>query len=67
MTYQWWVGACNELTNPRLDPKSRTPEYKYCACRVEKLDDQEWAENYIATRYAEIRAKMGIEKAGAAQ
>lgn len=67
MTYQWWVSACNELTNPRLDPKSRTPEYKYCACRVEKLDDQEWAENYIATRYAEIRAKMGIEKAGAAQ
>ena len=44
MTYQWWIGACNELTISALDPKSSTPEYKYCACRVEKIDDQKQAE-----------------------
>lgn len=65
MTYQWWIGACNELTNTALDPKSKTPEYKYCACRVEKLDDQSEAEAYVQSQYALIRAKMGIEKAGA--
>ncbi|VEB08223.1 formate dehydrogenase H, selenopolypeptide subunit [Klebsiella pneumoniae] len=26
MTYQWWVGACNELTQDNLDPISKTPE-----------------------------------------
>ena len=43
----------------------RAPEYKYCACRVEKLDDQAEAEAYVQTQYALIRSKMGIEKAGA--
>lgn len=60
MTYQWWVGACNELTGPYLDPVSQTPEYKYCACRVEKVKDQEWAEKHIKEEYDEIRADMGI-------
>ncbi len=23
MTYQWWVGACNELTKDNLDPISK--------------------------------------------
>jgi formate dehydrogenase major subunit len=31
MTYQWWIGACNELTQDNLDPISKTPETKYCA------------------------------------
>ncbi|MCW1069408.1 formate dehydrogenase subunit alpha, partial [Streptococcus anginosus] len=31
MTYQWWIGACNELTQDNLDPVSKTPETKYCA------------------------------------
>ena len=61
MTYQWWIGACNELTNAKLDPISNTPEYKYCACRVEKIADQEWAENHVKEMYEEIRAKMGID------
>ncbi|MBZ2397802.1 molybdopterin dinucleotide binding domain-containing protein, partial [Erwinia amylovora] len=34
MTYQWWIGACNELTQDNLDPISKTPETKYCAIRV---------------------------------
>lgn len=65
MTYQWWVGACNELTTGKnLDPISRTPEYKYCNCRVEKMHDQEWAENYLLTEYRNLREKMGIKCVG---
>nr|VXZ83815.1 Formate dehydrogenase H [Klebsiella pneumoniae] len=46
MTYQWWVGACNELTRDNLDPISKTPETKYCAVKVEAIADQQWAEHY---------------------
>lgn len=60
MTYQWWIGACNELTASNLDPKSNTPEFKYCACRVEKLDNQKKAEQYIIDQYAALRRRMGI-------
>ncbi len=60
MTYQWWIGACNELTSAALDPKSHTPEFKYCACRVEKIDDQKQAELDVKTQYAQIRERMGI-------
>ena len=71
MTYQWWIGACNDLTIgtiPSMDPVSKTPEYKFCACRVEKIDDQAWAEKYVLDEYRKIRANMGIEtgKKGAA-
>ncbi len=34
MTYQWWIGACNELVTENLSPITKTPEYKYCAVRV---------------------------------
>lgn len=61
MTYQWWVGACNELTSAALDPKSHTPEFKYCACRVEKIDDQKQAERDVKAQYTAIRSRMGIE------
>lgn len=61
MTYQWWIGACNELTIGQLDAQSRTPEYKYCACRVDKIEDQEWAKRYIEDHYNEIRSNMGID------
>jgi formate dehydrogenase major subunit len=61
MTYQWWIGACNELTQATLDPVSNTPEYKYAACRVEKIADQEWAEKHIREEYAELREQMGIK------
>lgn len=60
MTYQWWIGACNELTNAKLDPKSNTPEFKYCACRVEKIEDQKAAEQFIIEQYGRIRQQMGI-------
>ncbi|NLG03340.1 MAG: formate dehydrogenase subunit alpha [Clostridia bacterium] len=61
MTYQWWIGACNELTIGQLDMQSKTPEYKYCACRIEKIEDQEWAKKYVDANYKAIRMEMGID------
>jgi formate dehydrogenase major subunit len=61
MTYQWWIGACNELTLDNLDPISKTPEYKYCSVRVESIEDQEAAENCIKSEYARIRKEMNIQ------
>lgn len=63
MTYQWWIGACNKLTTAHLDPVSNTPEYKYCACKVKKIEDQKWAEKHVREEYADIRSKMGIQAA----
>ena len=36
------------------------PETIYCACRVEKIDDQAAAEALIRDQYAHIRQQMGI-------
>jgi formate dehydrogenase major subunit len=36
--------AANILTNPQLDPFGKIPEYKYCAARVEPLDQRAAAE-----------------------
>ncbi len=58
MTYQWWIGACNELTIENLDPITGTPEYKYCAVKVEKIDDQSWAENHVQVEYSALRNKL---------
>ncbi|OAA93590.1 formate dehydrogenase subunit alpha [Clostridium coskatii] len=60
MTYQWWIGACNELTVDNLDPISKTPEYKYCAVKVEAIEDQDKAEKYIDDTYKALREKLGI-------
>ena len=65
MTYQWWIGCCNELTiGTNLDPVSNTPEYKYCNCRVEKLDDQKKAWDYVNNEYKNLRERMGIKMVG---
>lgn len=61
MTYQWWVGACNELTISSLDPISKTPEYKYCAIKVEKIEDQNYAEECVKNTYKDLKIKMGIK------
>lgn len=60
MTYQWWIGACNELTLDNLDPVSKTPEYKYCAVKVEPIEDQEAAEKFVKDEYDNIRKKMNV-------
>ncbi|KXS55696.1 MAG: formate dehydrogenase subunit alpha [Candidatus Adiutrix intracellularis] len=61
MTYQWWVGACNELTISILDPSSKTPEYKYCACKIEKLPDQKAAWAAVNKTLLDIRMNMHID------
>lgn len=58
MTYQWWIGACNELTAEHLDPISKTPEHKYSAVRIEPIADQAWAEQYVADTYEKMKADM---------
>lgn len=62
MTYQWWIGACNELTVDNLDPISKTPEYKYCAVKVEAIRDQEQAEKDLLEKYNELRKNMNVER-----
>jgi formate dehydrogenase major subunit len=59
MTYQWWIGACNELTIDALDPISKTPEYKFCAVKVEAIQDQKRAEQELIATYNELKKKMG--------
>lgn len=58
MTYQWWIGACNELTQDNLDPISKTPETKYCAVKVERIVDQSWAERYAAQTYRDMKTRL---------
>ena len=37
MTFHFRETPTNRLTNPAIDPVAKTPEYKICAVRVEKL------------------------------
>ncbi len=55
MTYQWWIGACNELVTENLSPITKTPEYKYCAVRVEPIADQLAAEQYVIEEYNKLK------------
>lgn len=58
MTYQWWIGACNELVTENLSPITKTPEYKYCAVRVEPIADQHAAEQYVIDEYNKLKARL---------
>jgi formate dehydrogenase major subunit len=58
MTYQWWIGCCNELTIEHVDPISKTPEYKYSAVKIEAIADQVWAEKYLQDEYLKLREKL---------
>ncbi|MDR3358346.1 MAG: formate dehydrogenase subunit alpha [Desulfovibrio sp.] len=57
MTYQWWIGACNELTAEILN-LSKTPEYKFVPVRLEKIEDQKWAENYVRQEYSQLKQSL---------
>ena len=61
MTYQWWIGACNELTLDEVDPISKTPEYKYCAVKLEAIENQAWAENFVQQEYSALKARLRKE------
>ncbi|MBB5046224.1 formate dehydrogenase major subunit [Rhodopseudomonas rhenobacensis] len=58
MTYQWWIGACNELTVHHVDPISKTPEYKFAAVRVEAIADQVWAEKQVNKDYSDLKKRL---------
>jgi formate dehydrogenase alpha subunit len=58
MTYQWWIGACNELVSENLSPITKTPEFKYCAVRVEPIADQRSAEQYVIEEYNKLKAHL---------
>ena len=58
MTYQWWIGACNELVTENLSPITKTPEYKYCAVNVEPIADQHAAEQYVIDEYNKLKARL---------
>lgn len=58
MTYQWWIGACNELTVDYLDPISKTPEFKFSAVKVEAIADQSWAESHVRVEYSKLKTSM---------
>ncbi len=38
MTFHFDEQPTNLLTNPAMDPRSHTPEFKVCAVNVEKAD-----------------------------
>lgn len=63
MTYQWWVGACNELVGEVLSPITKTPEYKFVPVRVEKIEDQVWAEQHVLESYNELKQRLRREVA----
>ncbi len=63
MTYQWWIGACNELVGEVLSPITKTPEYKYVPVRVEKIEDQAWAESHVVQVYSELKQRLRKEQA----
>ncbi|MEG1493030.1 MAG: formate dehydrogenase subunit alpha [Gordonibacter sp.] len=61
MTYQWWVGKCNELTIHATDSESGTPEDKYSACQVEAIPDQAGAEQHVQKMYRDLKAHLAAE------
>ena len=58
MTYQWWIGKCNELTIHKVDPVSHTPEDKFSACQVDAIADQVWAEGEVERQYTELKQAL---------
>jgi len=53
MTYQWCIGSCNEMVTENISPITKTPEYKYCAVRVEPI-----AEQYVIDEYNALKARL---------
>ena len=64
MTYQWWIGACNELVSENLSPLTKTPEYKYSAVRLEPIADQQSAERYVQEEYQHLKSRLRESAAG---
>ena len=58
---EYQLDALKEMSNLGFKVN---PEYKYCNCRVEKLDDQKKAWDYVNNEYQSLRQRMGIKMVG---
>lgn len=63
MTYQWWIGKCNNLTEHVVDPLSGTPEDKHSACQVDAIPDQKWGEQELARQVKAMKDMLEDEAA----
>ena len=62
MPFHFPDGDANWLTNSALDKFARIPEYKVCACRMEKIPDSEaYDENGNYITQAMIAAQVQEE------
>lgn len=64
MPFHFPDGDANWLTNPALDKFARIPEYKVCACRLEKIPDSEAYDengNYITQAMVAERVHAQME------
>lgn len=61
MTYQWWIGACNELVGENLSPITKTPEYKYVPVKLIPIENQVDAERYVLEEYSELKHHLRKE------
>ena len=48
--------AANFLTNSAYDPNSKIPEYKVCAVRIEKIDEEGTRSSPARIRKGRVRA-----------
>jgi assimilatory nitrate reductase catalytic subunit len=56
--YHWGkMLAINHLTNPALDPKSKMPEFKVCAVKIEKADAYE--ASFVSQNFEEVQHGKG--------
>lgn len=58
MPLHYLDGQANWLTNAALDDIARAPEYKVCAVRVQKADDQKLTQQMIADKRNEVYAQQ---------
>lgn len=61
MTYQWWIGKCNQLTMHATDPLSGTPEDKHSACEIVAIENQTWAEQHLQELYGSMKQRLSAE------
>ena len=50
--------ALKELTQDNLDTISKTPETKYCAVKIEAIEDQNWAEIFALDSYRSMKTRL---------
>ncbi|VTP76007.1 Formate dehydrogenase H [Leclercia adecarboxylata] len=52
------LGPVTSWLTENLSPITKTPEYKYCAVRVEPIADQQGAEQYVIDEYHRLKKHL---------